>query len=230
MKKFFTLSLAVLLLFAGCSFFKWPTDRSGSKSSAEESTPKESSKPESQVSDKAPEEQTPEEVAGELMESISTLDEDTIRALADVYFAGQSVPDTYYSILKPISERVTYEIGNCTIDGDKATVDMTITSVDAQGAINSILPGAVTHLAAMQITGKDMSNPEQILVEYAAKNINWDNLSTVTTDATLHLVKGSDGEWAVDANNPDNLGFANAISGGGIEVAQSLKDLVERFK
>lgn len=233
MKKFCALSFVMLLLFAGCSV-KWPWSGSGEKPSSEEAPQQksdESSKTESPASSKAPEEnQAPNEAAEEIMESISALDETTIRELADTYFAGQSVPDSYYRLLAPISQRMTYKIGSFETDGDNAVVEMSVTSVDAQSAVNSILPGAVAHLAAMQITGKDISNPEQLLVEYAAKNINWDSLPAVTTDTKLYLVKDDNGEWEVDVNNPENLGFANAISGGGIETAQNLKGVVERFK
>lgn len=234
MKKILAISFVMLMIFAGCSVLKNPADDSDTNSkSPDKKTPsssKESSKPESSAASKTAENKAPDKVAEELLDNMSSLDEAKIRELADTYFTGQSIPDAYYGVLKPISERMTYKIGDYKINGDKAEVNVTITSVDAQSAISSILPGAGAHLVAMQISGKDISNPEQILAEYAAKNITWDSLPTVTTKATLYLIKGDDGEWQIDSGNPDNYGFANAISGGGIEAAENLKGLVERFK
>lgn len=229
MKKIFaaSLTLATLLAFTACMKIFSPPDKPApsESSSVPQSEASSSSAPELPPE---PSSSTPESAAEKIMQQISGIDTSEIKALADEYFAGREIPEEYYSLLEPISERVSYEIGECTIDGDKAAVKVSVTAVDAQSAINSVMPGAATHLIIMQMTGKDVSNPEKILAEYAADNIKWDELPTIKTDTTLYLVKGADDEWKVDASNPDNLDFLNAVSGGGVEVAKSFQSLVER--
>lgn len=228
MKKIFAISFAMIILFAGCSL-KIPKPDSSADGSDGETAPAPPPAP-SDSSSSAPDASTPDGAAEILLEKVSDLDNETIRALASQYFSVEQLPEAFYSLLEPMSKRVTYKIGNFKIDGDSAVVDVSITSVDAQKALHSIMPGAVAHLAALQISGKDISEPEKILSEYAAKNIKWDELPTIKTDSTLYMVKGADGEWKVDASNPDNLGFANAISGGAIDVVQNLKSFAERFQ
>lgn len=224
MKIIFPISLAMIVLFAGCSF-KFPkTDSFGDTS---ENPPQSSRPPEASS---APDAATPDGAAEILLEKVSNLDDNAIESFASDYFFVEQLPDACYTVLKPLSKRVAYKVGNCKIDGDNAMVDVSITSVDAKKAFNSIMPGAVAHLAALQISGKNISNPEEILAEYAAQNIEWDKLPTIRTDSTLYLVKGADGEWKADASNPDNMGFANAISGGAIDLAQDLKSFAERFQ
>lgn len=221
MKKTFAAFLTMVTLFAfpSCSRMSAPPEPSSAP--APQSEAPSSSQPESSSS-------TPEEAAEKIMRQISKLDAEQVKELTDEYFAGQEIPEEYYSLLKPMSERVSYKIGNYSVDGDTAMVDVSVTAVDAQSAVNSVMPGAAAHIIVMQMTGKDVSHPEQILADYAAANIEWDTLPTIRTDATLYLIMGADGEWKVDASNPDNLGFLNAISGGGVEVAKNLQSFVER--
>lgn len=230
MKKIFAISLILLIVSAGCFRKSQPpvtTELAQPKSSSPPSA--ESSAPE--VSEPAANRAaTPDGAAEELFENISQLNQEQINELVGQYFDGQTLPDEYFCLLKPISEHISYRMGESRVDGDKAMVDISVTAVDAQKAINSVMPGAVAHLAAMQLTGKDISNPEKILAEYAASNIQWDSLPTIRTDTTLHLVMGADSEWKVDASNPDNIDFANAISGGAVDVAKNLKAFADRYK
>lgn len=238
MKKILSvlLALVTLLAFSACSRIFAPKTPEASSSSAEtpSESPSESSAPQSEApsSSSAPpqeesSEPTPEKAAEKIMEQISDLDMTQVQALADEYFAGQQIPEEYYVILKPISERVSYKIGEYEVTGDTAKVSVTVTSVDMQSALNSVLPGAATHFIIMQMTGKDVSRPEMIFAEYAAENIKWDELATKRTDTYLYLIKGADGEWKVDTSNSENVDFLNAVSGGGVELAKSFQSFVD---
>lgn len=227
MKKTIAISLAMLISFAGCSMLQFPKQESNVKSEVVQ--PPQEPQPDSESPPPAVPD-TPDRAADKLLSNINELDDAQIDQLAQEYFSMQQFPEEYYDLIKPIAKRVTYKIGSAKIDGDKAAVDVSISAIDAQSAFNSVVPGAIAHLAALQITGKDISSPEKILAEYAAKNIKWDELPTIKTDSTLYLVIGADGEWKVDTNNPDNLEFVNAISGGAVNLAQSLTTFAERFK
>lgn len=227
---FIILAAVLLVMFSGClRKIPLPFLPEASQKEPADSEPTEPSEPESTEPepDKA---ETPDGAAELLLESINNLSREQVDELIGQYFGGQTLPDEYFALLMPISERLSYEIGEYEIDGDKATVSVSVTAVDAQSAINSVMPRAVAHLAAMQLTGKDVSNPEKILAEYAADNIKWDEIPTIEKNSTLYLVKGADGEWKVDAANPENLDFANAISGGAIDVANNLKAFTDRYK
>lgn len=225
MKKIFAVSLVLLIVLAGC-FRKTPQSAAPDSDSSEPAAVPSASEPEPPKSKAS----TPEGAVEELFESIKNMDYDQINELVGQYFENQTLPEEYFLLLKPITERVSYKIGESRIDGDNAMVDISVTAVDAQKAVNSVMPGAVAHLAAMQLTGKDISNPEKIIAEYAADNIKWDSLPTIKTDTTLYLVMGADGDWKVDVSNPDNIDFVNAVSGGAIEVAKDLKSFAERYK
>ncbi len=240
MKKIFALSFVVLVILAGC-VRKAPSGQSAPSSSSPQATPPKSSSSQpakaegSSIAPKSSstsssEAQTPDKAAEELFENVSKLDREQINEIVGQYFVTQQMPEEYFSLLEPITKRVDYKINSSKVNGEKAQVDVSITAVDAQSAINSVMPGAIAHLAAMQLTGKDITNPEKILADYAAKNIDWDKIPTIKTDATLYLVMGADNEWKVDASTPDNLSFANAISGGAIDVAKNVKAFAERYK
>lgn len=231
MRKLLTVCIVTLipLVFLSGCLKKIPTAQSEPESAAQDpsSAPAQSEPAKPESSDEA---STPTGAADKLLSDLSDLDDERIVALAQEYFAMQSIPEEYYSVIKPLSERVSYKIGNYKINGDNAAVDIAVTAVDAEAAFSRIVPAAVAHLAVMQMTGKDVSNPEKIIAEYIAKNTDWDALPKIKTNTTLHLVMGADGEWKADASNPDNLDFANAVSGGALNVALNLKEVVARYK
>jgi hypothetical protein len=158
------------------------------------------------------------------------IDDDSVKDLAAKYLSSQPVPDAYLDLITPITSRVTYDIGKAAIDGDDAHVAIAVTSVDAESAIKGVLPGALAHFAALQLTGRDVSDPEKILAKYAAENIDWDKLPTVKTDTTLHLMRGENGEWQVNAQNPENMAFIDAVTGGAMGVAGELQGLAQNFQ
>jgi hypothetical protein len=230
MKKAIAFSLAALMLFAGCSrlFTREAPSQAPPKSEASPAPAPPApapSKPESE-----PDKTTPQGAAEGLLQEIVAIDEDSVKELAAKYLSSQPVPDAYIDLLTPITSRVTYDVGKATIDGGKARVAIAVTSVDAESAIKGVLPGALAHYAALQLTGRDVSEPEKILAKYAAENIDWDKLPTVKTDTALHLVKGENGEWQVDSQNPENMAFIDAVTGGAITVASELQGLAQNFQ
>jgi hypothetical protein len=229
MKKAIAFSLAALILFAGCSriFSRFAPSQASPPSEAAPAPakPPESSKPESE-----PDKTTPQGAAEELLEEIVEIDEASVKDLAAKYLSSQPVPDAYLELLTPITSRVTYDVGKAVIEGNEARVAITVTSVDAESAIKGVIPGALAHFAALQLTGRDVSEPEKILAKYAAENIDWDNLPTVKTETTLYLKLDENGEWQVNTQNPENMAFINAVTGGALNVATELQGLVQNFQ
>jgi hypothetical protein len=229
MKKAIAFSLVTLILFAGCSkLFSRDTPSQApppSESAPAPVKPPEPSKPESK-----PDKTTPQGAAEELLQEIVEIDEDSVKDLAAKYLSSQPVPDAYLELLTPITSRVTYDVGRAVIEGDEARVAITVTSVDAESAIKGVIPGALAHFAALQLTGRDVSEPEKILAKYAADNIDWDKLPTVKTETTLYLMLDENNEWQVNAQNPENMAFIDAVTGGAINVASELQALAQNFQ
>ena len=222
MKKVLALSLVVLIFVGGCS------RKSADGAPAQDPPPQPD--PPSQQERRVHDQKTPEGAAANLLDEVIHLDRQETETLIRQHMSINEVPESYYSILSQVSRRVKYKIGASRIDESKAEVDVTITVVDAKKAVYGCMPGALAHLAALQIAGKDISEPEVILANYAATNIDWDKMQTVKNDTTLYLVKSRNGEWAPDQSHPGNIDFVNAVSGGAVDLAESLKSFAERFQ
>ncbi len=234
MRIILAMTFAALIIFTGCSIriSREPSSSAPEQAPAPAAPPSSSAAPPSsskpEPSSSAPSAATPEGAAEELINKISNLDDSTVKDLAGQYLSMQEVPDAYLSLLKPITERVEFDVGKVTEADGKAGVGMTVTSIDAESALNSIIPGALAHMAALQLTGKDVSEPEKILAQYAADNIAWDAAPTIKTETVLYLIQDENGEWKVDAANPENVAFANAVTGGAISVAENLRAFLQR--
>ena len=197
-----------------------------SKSESESARESESEPPAAPEDDGA---EAAKKAVADLLDSLKNWDEDAIdRLMADLVPDG-SLPPTYKKVVRPIFESIDYTIGNAKVDGDTAVVDVAVTTVDARSALNKVLSGAVTYVAARQLMGAS-GTPEEHLIDYLADKIDWRNLSTIRTNTSVYLIRGGDGGWKVDASDADNLDFLNAITGGAVEVIKSLQDLAAQFQ
>lgn len=230
MKKFligfFILIIAVAAIIAYRSYI----GGSGGKTEL----PPEQSSPESSEPGASSSEEVDDEAAAakkavaDLLDSLKNWDEDAVDKLMAEMMPDVTLPSTYKKVLRPICESLEYELGNAKAEGGYAEVDVSITSLDARSALNKVISGAVAYVAAKQLMGA-AGTPEEHLIDYLADKIDWRNLSTVRTDATVYLVKAGDGTWKVDATNGDNMGFLDAITGGAVEVIKSLQELAAQF-
>jgi len=222
MKKVLALLLVVLIFAGGCS------RKPGDSAPAQDST-RQSETP-SQQERKVHDTKTPEGATASVLDEVIHLDREETEALIRQHLSIKEVPESYYGILSQVCKRIKYKTGASKIDGNKAEVEVAVTVIDAKKAVYGCMPGALAHLAALQIAGKDISEPEVVLANYAASNIDWDKMQTIKKDATLYLIKNRNGEWTPDQNHPGNVTFVNAVSGGAVDLAQSLKSFAERFQ
>ena len=107
--------------------------------------------------------------------------------------------------------RITYELGETSVDGDKATQKIQITTVD----MATIMTELVTELTAEMLTnlGDSEFDSEAYVNELLAEKLSNPDAKLITTTVTVNLEKNSDGKWII--SSPDqNAEFLDALSGG----------------
>lgn len=121
--------------------------------------------------------------------------------------------------------RITYELGETSVDGDKATQKIQITTVD----MATIMTELVTELTAEMLTnlGDSEFDSEAYVNELLAEKLSNPDAKLITTTVTVNLEKNSDGKWII--SSPDqNAEFLDALSGGIVNsLATTLGSLFE---
>ncbi|MCL2034639.1 MAG: hypothetical protein FWG94_07905 [Oscillospiraceae bacterium] len=222
MKKLLALFFVLLIFLAGCS------RKPGDSVPSQDPTRRPDAPPLQER--KAHDTKTPDGAAAFVLDEVIHLDREETEAMIRQHLSIEEVPESYYGILSQVCRRIKYKTGASKIDGNSAEIEVNVTVVDAKKAVYGCMPGALAHLAALQIAGKDVNEPEVVLANYAASNIDWDKMQTIKKDTVLYLVKSRNGEWTPDTNHHGNIEFVNAVSGGAVDLAESLKSIAERFQ
>lgn len=175
---------------------------------------------------------TPTEVVTDYLEAIKAQDMDAV----DLLYAGDaddvSMDSSEEIDTDSFSEELTnklidmysafeYSVSNETIDGDTATVDVTIKSYNIGAAMKSALSESISQIFAMAFSG---ASDEEI--DEMSNNIFMENLEAATFDleqtVTISLTK-EDGQWVVDAFEDDSP-FIDAITGGLLTFSKGIED------
>ena len=112
-------------------------------------------------------------------------------------------------------ERVSYELGEVVVDGDAATVEVTVTAPDLYVALeraqDDVTAYTNTPEAAREIAVREDINQQarylcDWLLVYLTQHLADEDIETLTLTATAHLTRGEDGSWQLDyAENPELL-------------------------
>ena len=111
-----------------------------------------------------------------------------------------------------------YEMGKEAIDGDKATVEVTITSHDMAPVIQDALEEYLTEAFAMAFDGASEEEMADLFAQIFAKKLDPDAEKTHVATTTFNLSK-VDGEWKMDKLSDDN---ADCILGGLLSTMNSI--------
>lgn len=176
-----------------------------------------------------PDPTTPEGAVVLLVSDVKTWDSEKASTFISQATGRDALPEAYGEVVAPILQRLDISVGNSRITGDTAIVDASVTAVDAQRALSDVLVQAMGYVALQQ-AGGNTKDSETLLAEYIVDNVDFSKLSTIKTDCTIHLVEGADGEWKLDMNDPKNLGFLNAASGGMVDLAETMRGLMPQPK
>lgn len=109
-------------------------------------------------------------------------------------------------------KKITYKIGKAEITDDTAKVPVTITTLDMKTIMTNYLTEAFSNLMNKDFDG-DTWIKNAMVAEDAV---------TTTLTATVPMIK-TDGVWKIN-NAEDVTGFANALTGGLYDYAQSISD------
>ena len=185
------------------------------------------------------EEESPTKVADEFLKSIKNSDQDAIKKVykgkAFDPFAALKLfeddnesgsPDSYVSKdLLPKAKEFDYKISEEKIDGDKATVNLKITSYNIAGfMVNWITDYMQTASEQFADSTPDDSQMEQMLKE-SYENQKSTLKKDLKKDVKLNLVK-DDGKWKVNTLKKHDELF-NAINGGVIDLSKKIAEDLE---
>jgi|GEM_PF-2075293 len=138
------------------------------------------------------------------------------------------IGNEYVEILRGVLSRLQYRITDERIDGDTALVEVEVTAVDLTKIAKSMLVDLAKEAALQKIKGSNV-DIAAFLKDYFSNKVDPKTLSTVKTNATVHLIKDAGGKWRVDLDNQENLDFVNALTGGFVETLQSVRDFLSDY-
>lgn len=152
--------------------------------------------------------------AGEIPEDFGNMD----ALYSSEEFA--SMTDDEKAMLESIVKKVLdfdYAVENEQVDGDKATVDVTITTYDFGGAIQSMMAEVMTQY--MQVaSGGDTEAATAAMIETVQKGLDGLTAKDVSNTVTLGVTKDAEGNWKVDdiatLSEEDQDKLADAVLGG----------------
>lgn len=125
----------------------------------------------------------------------------------------EKIADTIYS-------KMSADFGNETINGDHATVDVKVTSLDITKIMASTLQSAIGSVFANAFSGSsDNTNNQNMVEQTFEKEISDPNAPKTTTDTQINLVKDKNGQWKIDSNND---AFVSALTGNVAKVLNNM--------
>lgn len=137
------------------------------------------------------------------METASACFVSTDNAVEDPYAEGNEealdiFTEQAIEYLKSRAKEMTYVIGESTIDGDKATVPVTFTYVDASPVISAALADYMTQAFALAFSGADDSILETLFGTIFIEKT--ESVSTATTTSTIEFecIK-QENEWKIQS-------------------------------
>ncbi|MFD2170981.1 hypothetical protein [Tumebacillus lipolyticus] len=159
-------------------------------------------------------EQSPKQVVDAYFEAVKKADFETMKKMSESASEDQikfeSPQEEKYA--KFIFSKMSVEVGEEKIDGDKATVQTKVTSIDFGQLVGKMFSEALKQ--ALANGGQEQSKEEMDqMLEAMMKD---ENAPTATSDATVHLVK-KDGKWVFAEKNEE---LAKALVGTLQDAAQ----------
>lgn len=126
-----------------------------------------------------------------------------------------SVHEPIYKVCVTALERMEYELGDVAVDGDTATVTVTVTAPDLFAAYDraqqDVEAYALTEEGGAAIAVREDINQQarylcDWLLEYLSEHLADEDIEVLELTATAHIARGADGSWQLDfAENPELL-------------------------
>jgi len=137
---------------------------------------------------------------------------------------GTIFTDAYRNVLTPFIYRIEWNARVQRIIEDYAIVEVSVYAVDLRSALGDLRENAANYLLHRQL---ENAEPDLLLFlgEHIARLEEPENNMRVMRTAKAHLIKDSRGNWMFDAQIPENAGFHNAVSGGLVEMLETLSQV-----
>lgn len=211
------LACAMAAAMSGCSFLQRGLEQG--RQHASSSAPSSSvAEPSSSQEEQKPDPSTPDGAVATLLEAMKALDVQTVNAhtYSDQYnqMFGDELGEEELALCQQLFGNMEYQVGKAQVQGESATVEVTLTNTDFAGVLPKLMTAAAA--AALQSGGKEpdyLALLTELLQEEAAAG------KTKTTTDSLHL-ELRDGVWKVE----QNTALADLLTGG---LFTSAKELVE---
>ncbi|WAH43810.1 hypothetical protein NZD89_10715 [Alicyclobacillus fastidiosus] len=146
---------------------------------------------------------SPKDVAQSFVSNVQNGDWTKIPPLEQNPNSGTSQPT---GVAADILKKDKFQVGDESVNGNSATVDVKVTSPDMSQMVSSMLGDAL----ANAFSGGNSTDSNAQMDQDMEKQLNSSSLQMDTTDVQLNMVKTSDG-WKVASNNTQ---FMSAIVGG----------------
>lgn len=181
---------------------------------------------------------TPTETADTFLTAVKAGDVDTIKTVyaGDTFDvlatlededessdAGSAVDEDYFDkVLMPKLLDFDYELSNEKIDGEKAGVDVKITTYDIGSAFTAFMSDYLTQAFTLAFSGASDEEMEKLANTIFESKINELEEKTYSETVSLDLVKDGD-TWKV-APIDDDSDFMNALCGNMIKALDQIED------
>ena len=165
------------------------------------------------VTGQAAEKGDPALAAAAFLEEIKGWDGAFARSVGDALFPVSGGDALLEMAARPILAKLDYRMGNSKIEDNYASVDLSITAADVKDAVRDLVVEAAGLSAIRHFTGLPI-DVEKYVADKLTGIFAEDNLLTISTDCTMYLIMGGDGQWKLDLSDPKNLGLLNAAAGG----------------
>lgn len=130
-----------------------------------------------------------------------------------IFASGDSFTEEDQTMMKAMFKKLSYKLGDETVDGDKATVNASISMVDISEIFTNYLMEAFSHMSDTEEWDADETAFYDMIAAEDAPAKDF--------DVQVHMTKTEDG-WAVDEKGNDDL--INAITGGFFKYLSELAD------
>ena len=178
---------------------------------------------------------SPTEVMDSFLKALKAGDLETAAQYYDgnidkINFMEDGDDPIFSDVMDDLTEKMLdfdYTLSNETVKKNDATVDVEFTTYDLGNVMNELLMAVMSDSSALALMGADQGELEAVIAEIVKtkfdeviKSVNKDTTVTVT----VNMVKKK-GKWLIkDLADTDD--FMNALSGGILQYADSLGDVL----
>lgn len=130
----------------------------------------------------------------------------------------------FYEYLKKNAAEINYTIGGTVEEGERATVQVSFTFVDASPIMSAAMGEYLVQGLAMAFTGADEKQMEELFTSILMEKIESVETGTTEAEVIFDCVK-TDGEWKIDTLSDENrYTLANIIT---CNIAESLSGIAD---